>query len=393
MDISLNRHSYDYWLVLGLVISVYCAINLALPQSPISRSNTSEVVQSILWGVLAVVILVLPKYKPLAKSRLRKSIIQLGLMLGFSQIVILFIVGFFSGFGKSPYSFTPLGILNNLFFFGSMLIGMELSRAWLINHSGKRYTVLMLAFVSLLYTVLSLPLVRMTNLGADIESIKYLNSTCLPLLSENLLASFLTFLAGPLAAIAYRGMLQAFMWLCPILPSLPIGLVGTIVPIIGLVMAQGLYFAKTQHGRAKRAKEGFPAGWIITAIIAVAIIWFFVGLFPIHPTTILSGSMRPVFDAGDVVIVRKVTADSVKLGDIVQFRGEEITVIHRVVDILETEDSKFFITQGDANSSPDIAPVDPHQVVGKVVFTIPKIGWFGIAIKGLFADRRETGKT
>ena len=94
--------------------------------------------------------------------------------------------------------------------------------------------------------------------------------------------------------------------------------------------------------------------------------------------------MRPVFDAGDVAIVAKVPADVIRRGDIIQFRGGEITVIHRVVDIEETGDSRLFITKGDANNTPDLTPVTAEQVVGKVVFTIRKIGWIGIIIKGFF---------
>lgn len=55
-----------------------------------------------------------------------------------------------------------------------------------------------------------------------------------------------------------------------------------------------------------------------------------------------------------------------------------------MIDILETEDSKLFITKGDDNDAPNLTPVTAEQVVGKVVFTIRKIGWVGIIIKGFF---------
>lgn len=77
-------------------------------------------------------------------------------------------------------------------------------------------------------------------------------------------------------------------------------------------------------------------------------------------------------------------ADVINEGDIIQFRKERVTVMHRVVEIQETEDLRFFITKGDANNAPDLAPVVPEQVVGKVVFKIPKLGWVAIVIKGFF---------
>ncbi len=387
MNISLGQPRYNWLAVVLLVAAIYLLINLALPHSPISGSITSDVVQSLLWALLAGAILVLPKYRPVAKLRLKNPIIQLGLMIGFCQVIIFFIIGFFSGFDKSPYSFAPLDIFINLIFVGSTLIGMELSRAWLINRLGGQHRFLVLALVTLLYTLLGLSLTRITSLGADIQSVKYLNSICLPLLSENLLASFLALLAGPLAAIAYRGTLQAFQWFCPFLPTLPFalkGLIGTIVPIVGMVLVNSFYRAQAQRSQAKRSKGGFPVGWLITSIVAVVIIWFSLGLFPFHPALVLSSSMTPTFDAGDVVIIAKVSADVVRQGDIIQFRGEKVTIMHRVVEIQETEEAKFFTTKGDANNAPDLAPVAPEQVVGKVVFTIPKIGWIGLVIKGFF---------
>jgi len=58
--------------------------------------------------------------------------------------------------------------------------------------------------------------------------------------------------------------------------------------------------------------------------------------------------------------------------------------VHRVVEIQESEGQRVFITQGDANREPDATPVLPANVVGKAVFSIPKIGWAAIAVKEFF---------
>ncbi|MFC1864622.1 signal peptidase I [Chloroflexota bacterium] len=387
MNISLGQSSYNRLTVILLVIGIYCLINLALPRLP-NTFITTYVLQPIVWGLLAWAVLVLPKYKSAAKLKVKSAIIQLALMTGFFQILLYVIGGLFSSFGKSPYSFAPLGVLTNLFFVGSILIGMELSRAWLINHLGKHHTFLALAFVTLLYTLLCIPLTRIMGLDTMTESVEFLNSTGLPLLAENLLASFLALLAGPLASIAYRGILQSFWWFLPVLPDLPWvfkGLIGTAVPIIALAVVNSLYSSQAQRSKVKRTNEGSLMGWIITSIAAVLIIWFSVGLFPIHPALVASGSMQPTMDAGDVVIIAKVSAAVIKPGDIIQFRKEErVTVMHRVIEVHTTEGAEYFITKGDANDEPDTDPVMPENVVGKVIFTVRKVGWVSILVKGFF---------
>ena len=121
------------WLVLCLIIAIYCTINLGLPHLPFSGSIKSYVIQPVLWCLVAGVILLLPGYRPVARWSIRSTIIQLALMIGFFQVFLYAIGGLFSSFGKSPYSFTPTGMLTNLFFVGAMLAGMELSRAWLVT--------------------------------------------------------------------------------------------------------------------------------------------------------------------------------------------------------------------------------------------------------------------
>jgi len=386
---SRVRIDNQAWIVVGMIIALYCVINLALPRLPVSGFIRTYIIQPVLWGFLSWVILVLPKRKPFARPNVRNTVIQLALIIGFFQVVLYVISGLFSGFGSSPYSFTPLNIIGNLFFIGTALVGMELSRAWLCNHLGKRHTFIALASISIIYTILNLTLNQITSIKPEIESISYVSSSILPLLTENLLATLLALLGGFRASIAYRGILLAFWWFSPILPDLPwtfSGLIGTTVPIFGMIALYSVYSVKSGRGRIrKQAKEGFPAGWIVTSVIAVAIIWFSVGLFPFHPSLIASGSMRPMLDTGDIGIIAKVPTDTIKVGDVIQFRTEaDIEIIHRVIEIQETETAKYFITKGDANDTPDIDPVKPEYVEGRLVFTIPKIGWISTAIKNFF---------
>ncbi len=389
MNISLRDDpKYNWWLLLGLLVAVYLVINLALGYIG-NATVATYIARPLLWGLLAWVVLTFPKYRQWAKPRFKNSLIQLALMVGFFQVAMLVIGGFFFGFGRSSISFAPLRIIRSLFLAVMTLIGMETSRAWLVNRLGKHHTFLALALVTLLYTLLAIPLAALISSREPLELVHYLNSTIFPLLAENLLASFLALLAGPLAAIAYLGLLQAFRLFSPVLPDLTWvlqGLIGTMVPILGFVVAQNFYSSKTERGpKGRNTESRFPVGWIVTTIAAVTIIWFSVGLFPIHPTLVASGSMRPAIDVGDVLIIAKAPADVVEEGDIIQFKRGDVTIMHRVIEIQEIEGAKSFITQGDANNAPDPEPVGPDQVVGKAVFTVPKIGWVAIVIKNFFS--------
>jgi signal peptidase len=236
---------------------------------------------------------------------------------------------------------------------------------------------------------MSVTLSQLTGIRLEISSINFLNSTLLPTFAENLLATLLALLAGPLAAIAYRAVLEAFWWFVPVLPDLSWvfkGLIGTLVPIFGMIFINSYYTIKSGRHRVRSTEShGFPVGWIATSIAAVVIVWFAVGLFPFQPALVGSGSMQPVMYTGDVVIIAKVPADMVEEGDIIQFREEgDITIVHRVIEIRETDNSYVFITKGDDNDKPDTDPVLPANVVGKAVYTVPRVGWISIWVKNFF---------
>ncbi len=381
------------WLVIVLgLVAIYVATNHLLPRLPIDGFVRSYVLRPAMWAALAYVVLRLPRQQPAARRSQRSTLLYLALLVGAFHVAVLVIAGLFSGFGRSPYSFTPTGILTNIVYVGAMLAGIELSRAWLINRFSKNHAVLAIVGATVLFTVINLSATRLLGLGANIESVRYLGNTVFPLLAASLLASYLAYLAGWRAALAYRGVVEAFWWFCPVLPDLSwafAALVGTAVPIIGMVMINSFYTSEIAALSPRtRRQEGSLGGWLATGIVAVLIIWFGVGLFPVQPVLVGSGSMRPSLDVGDVAIIAKTSPSRIQPGDVIQFRSvEQPAVLHRVIDIEETGGKRYFVTKGDANENPDSEPVLADNVVGVHVYTVRDVGWISVALKELFINR------
>jgi signal peptidase len=97
---------------------------------------------------------------------------------------------------------------------------------------------------------------------------------------------------------------------------------------------------------------------------------------------VLSGSMAPTINTGDVVVVRSVGSNAIEEGDIITFSDSDSTettdrtdrVTHRVIEVTQTDVGPQFVTKGDANEEPDPQAVSPSQVVGVVWFHIPLAG-------------------
>lgn len=108
------------------------------------------------------------------------------------------------------------------------------------------------------------------------------------------------------------------------------------------------------------------------------------------PYTVLTGSMRPTWEPGTLVIVDPVDPAAVEVGDVITFQlepGIPDVATHRVVGVNVTSDGRSFVTQGDANASPDADPVLPEQVRGRVAYAVP---WMGHVNSAINSDTRST---
>lgn len=384
-------------LVAIAIIIIYLLVDLALNKI-FSGFTATYIAQPLLWIALAILVLRLPPVKAAGKASLKNQLIAAAAMAGVLHVVFLVTAGFLTSFGNSPYSFTPTGILTNIIYVGANLLGIELSRAYLVNSLSKKNPTLTIALIAIFFTLIMIPTSKYSGIEGGREIVTFVGETALPLLARNLLATFIAHLGGPVPAIVYSGIIHLFQWFSPVLPDLTpmlTALVGTVAPIVGFALLQyGLlpYALRVRPKRVKRRKAAasLPAGWIVTGVLSVAIIWFSLGLFSVKPVVIYSGSMNPDINVGDVVVVSETAPEKIRIGDIIEYRTEGGNIVHRVVEISEGESGRVFITKGDANDSPDFEPVLAANVAGKVVFTIPKVGWAAVGVKNwLFAPAQE----
>ena len=374
--------------IVGLLAAVYLVINLVLPGS-LSAFTSSYVIQPILWCSLALGVLAISHFGR-AKPIFTTSALWIGLLLGAFQVAALLIAALFpgSGFGHSPYAHNLRYLLLNTVFFLSAVVGLEFSRACLLSAFSKGHTTTVLILTALLYTFLMIPLTRLTHPGSTFV---LLGGVFLPLLAQNMLASGLALVGGPVASIAYVGTLKAFEWYSPILPDSP-WIINTFAvalsAVIGLLVIQSFYEKKIEppvNVTAKTVQKSRSlVGWVMAGIICVVIIFATSGALGFRPTLVGSGSMGPALDVGDIAVITEVSADAIGEGDIIQFVDGRKSVIHRVVGV-QDNDSLVFITKGDGNDSPDLNPVYPNQIQGIVKFRIPKVGWIAVGIKNLLS--------
>lgn len=97
--------------------------------------------------------------------------------------------------------------------------------------------------------------------------------------------------------------------------------------------------------------------------------------------TVMSGSMEPTLPVGSVALIKKQAPSAFVEGDIMTFMSNDPAlsgkvVSHRVIEVIDSENNGLmFLTKGDANEDPDLAAAIAPNVIGRVVFDVPYLGY------------------
>lgn len=125
---------------------------------------------------------------------------------------------------------------------------------------------------------------------------------------------------------------------------------------------------------------------ILAIITLIAVVFVAFNIFSgAKGYAVITDSMSPEINRGDVVFVKQTDFNSLKQGDIVTvtFPDGSGYFTHRIIAI--DYDVQVIRTKGDANQSRDPQPSVKEQIVGKVWYSVPLLGYFSIAFSNLGA--------
>jgi len=120
--------------------------------------------------------------------------------------------------------------------------------------------------------------------------------------------------------------------------------------------------------------------YLFIVLIAAIALLLLISVVPVpgnyEVLVVLSGSMEPTIKVGSVVVVKP--SEDYKIDDIITFsRSEdsEVSTTHRIVEIEDEDGRVLYTVKGDINEDPDQDKVLKENVIGKVLFSIPFLGY------------------
>ncbi len=346
------------------------------------------IINPIFWIGLSIILFNILG-KSIEKRKIKKDITEYTLIATIVFIVTYMLSGLFVTFGNNPYNTSIIGVLHNLWIFGTVLVAKEYVRYRLINNVYEKDKTKIAVLIAIIYVIIDIEINRIIGQSATIYSVsKYFVEMVLPNIAKNVLFSYIAIKGNYIPSAIYQLITNLYFWISPILPNSPWVMTAIINITIPTILFLYIRYANNKIN-IKRNRESIansdPRAVIPIVVIIILGLFFAMGIFPIKPVAIASGSMEKELYVGDVAIVQKCTANDIKVGDIIEYQLEDYTVIHRVIAINQNNGNFYFSTKGDNNNSQDEGQVNEEQLIGKVVYKIKYLGypaiWLNIAEK------------
>lgn len=125
----------------------------------------------------------------------------------------------------------------------------------------------------------------------------------------------------------------------------------------------------------KLASAGTVAGYVFAAILVTFSVLSSTGY--IKARVVLTGSMQPTINPGDIVLTAPISRVEPKIDDVAayqarRFDGAPVGVFtHRIID---GDGKSGWVLKGDNNPSPDVQKPKNNDILGVVIFVIPWLG-------------------
>lgn len=327
-------------------------------------------------GLLFLILLVYMRMEPENRRYLNDAIYTV-VIIGAVYYMFLYLLGLVTGFYLNNNN---LGfIVGNLFWTGCFIVAVEMFR-YLVVSKGKDSKLIL----TLLVIVLSLcdvsDRIYECNFGDISDTVRLVGYYIVPSVIKNIALTYVALKVGYKPSIIYRFIFELPIFFLPIVPDVGEYLQTIFNIIVPCVLCAYFYSfnrkTKTQpvNTGGTTIKKTFQILFIVFIACFVASIS---GFFKYHLVVIGSGSMTPTIEKGDGVMVKKLSEYEIrhlKVGDTLVFKHSGIVLVHRITKVISSDNKYSFRTKGDFNNAEDSFVTSEKDVIGTVLFKVPKIG-------------------
>ena len=331
----------------------------------------------LFYGLLFLIFILLFRDKKLIRNY-HKEFSQTVFIISIIYFIIYYILGLIIGYSYNVYSTSFIGILRNIIVIVVPLLFREEVRSRFLFLNKKKFGIF---FITLLFIVLELFSSTFFTYSNNEELFINFFSIFLPIVLENILLTYLAYIGIRSTVYAYFIPMLISRYFIPITLDVDwffVLLFQLILVVVIFYVSFNEYLWKEKRIYSYKTNKTNSVVYLFGVVLIVSFGLFVAGVFKYRPVAILTYSMEPIFTRGDAVIVEKLDDEEknkLKKGDIIQYQVDKTVVVHRIIKVKKEDNKKVYILKGDNNNAKDPKPVYMEQIMGKVLFSIPKVGY------------------
>ena len=299
-------------------------------------------------------------------------------------LILYYLFGIIIGYAESNNYLTLYGL--TVFIIPTILkiIFKEHLRNSLLTKSGDNK--FLIIYTALLFIMIDIfPSLSILKISNTHDTFLFIALVLLPSITTNILATYINIKVGYIPVIIYLLIFSLYQYIVPIVPD-PNEYLKAIIDFVLPILI--LFKVRKNINKYSEERQEIDRNYnrptiillIIPIVLIIIIIYFVSGYFKYYALAIASGSMRPVFDRGSVVITERINDkydnySKLKEGEIIAYRTGKNIIVHRLIRIVNAGDELFYYTKGDANNEEDDYLIKKEDIIGIVRFKIPYIGY------------------
>ena len=327
-------------------------------------------------------------FKRNVNTNLKKSILSVTIVFVLAYFAITYGIGFAIGYNKNAYSMELSSLIGNIISPIITIICIELIRyIYIENNKFSKQSIGFIIFSIIIFEICINTRIK------DFDNIEFLfvsaTTIILPIISKNLVLSYLTYNVGYRPALLYRLIMDISVFVLPVVPAFGDYLnsvVGILSPALLYIYVSRIieeYYNGFEYNFSINKFHWTDIPYMAFLLMLIALIS---GKFQYTIMGVGSDSMHPYIDRGDAVLLNSsVNKNKLKTGDVIAFENDNKVVIHRLFEIKEEKDKTYYITKGDANNTTDDIKITNSDIIGVVKFRIKYLAYPTVYLNDLFS--------
>ncbi len=369
----------------GILIVIIAYVIFTLLISKYNNIFYTNIINPIFWAVVLIYLIWDIRNSHIRFKTNKKYIIYMAIIL-FVKTCIYFYLGAVLGFSKNPYNTNILPVLKNIVIQILPAISIEMARYVVETRNKNNRPLLIITTILLILSQIRYNTLIETYSKKE-DFFRYVCSSLIPLISSETLCTYLMIKGGYALTLIYKISNILPSLILPILPDLDWFSSGTMEILSPLTVYIIYKYSEKIDSRERKQTIYTKFSYLFTFAFCLTLICFMLGMFKYEPISILSNSMKPTYSRGDVIIFEKLDdeeLENIQKGQIIIYTTGEKYIAHRVINVIDQDNSVLYQTKGDNNNSPDIHLVKKEQIQGIYVFHIKYLGFPSIWLYDYF---------